>query len=302
MGSGTARSAGARRRLLRGVLTWSLLVAPQVLARCGDDPGDGQTVADARAQVASDCPCSAAVAHGDHVACAAAVASARMAAGLLRAECTGMVKRCAARSTCGRAGLVACCRTGSGGKTRCSLKRDATKCSARPGRNACVGTSPSCCDACGAGGCVAASTTTTPTSTTTTTSFVARPCGDISYIPTPFGQLPVCSVVDPCPDGGVCGVHRGPQGLMCACYPQGAAPCFFGTAQCGAGDCLEPGKACQGVRYYDGPGPPLGEICDCIDVNATCGRPADSCTIGICPGDSICEFDAAALRPCGCVP
>jgi hypothetical protein len=75
------------------------------------------------------------------------VAHAVKAAGIAK-SLSGTVKRCAARSTCGKAGFVTCCRTNKKGVTKCSIKHDAAKCKAPKGGSAHVGTHASCCDAC----------------------------------------------------------------------------------------------------------------------------------------------------------
>src|SRR5207237_34552 len=57
----------------------------------------------------------------------------------------------------------------------CSIKRSADACKPPPGGTACVGSVPSCCDACSAGGCgpSGSTTTTAPPATTTTTAVPA---------------------------------------------------------------------------------------------------------------------------------
>src|SRR5204862_1234719 len=72
----------------------------------------------------------------------------------------------------GRPGFVTCCRTNSNGNTSCSIKSSESACEPPPGGTACVGSVPSCCDACGPGGTCGApvsTTTTTAAATTTTT-------------------------------------------------------------------------------------------------------------------------------------
>lgn len=126
----------------------------QAEARCGDAPGDAAAVAAARAEVDTVCDCAGAATHGAYVSCAAGVVNARAQADLLPRNCKGQVKRCAARSTCGKPGFVACCRTSARGKTRCSTKATAALCTAPPhGGTACAGTASSCCDACTESGC-----------------------------------------------------------------------------------------------------------------------------------------------------
>jgi hypothetical protein len=69
-------------------------------------------------------------------------------------NCKGAVVRCAAKSTCGKPdGFVTCCRITAAGKTKCSLKSDASLCKPPKNGSSCVGTDSSCCDACPTGVC-----------------------------------------------------------------------------------------------------------------------------------------------------
>jgi len=157
------------RALLPGLLAIAALCANPALtfAGCGDNPGDAQAVADARAAVEGTCTCSSedppAVNHGQYVSCAVGVVNQRANDNLLPPYCKGFVKRCYARSTCGKPGFVACCRTSSSGKTKCSTKRDSEHCTDPGGGTSCVGDGAftSCCDACTATGCAAPPTTST---------------------------------------------------------------------------------------------------------------------------------------------
>ena len=155
-------------------LVFTLLVAlaapTPILARCGDNPTDAAKIAATRATIANSCDCSDATPHGHYVRCAASIARADIVAGRLPRDCKGAVVRCAAHSTCGKRGFVTCCRTHAAGIVSCELKRKSALCVAPPGETACVGTVPSCCDACSGQGCATTSTTTTATATTTTTS------------------------------------------------------------------------------------------------------------------------------------
>ena len=143
------------RSLVRAAVALSLLTASAqvALARCGDDPGDAQAVADARAQVDTDCNCAGAPNHGTYVSCAAGVAQQRADNNLLRQQCKSAVKKCAARSTCGKPGFVTCC-VPKNGETKCKIKRDAAHCTDAGG---CVGNHTSCCDACTPTGCASPS-------------------------------------------------------------------------------------------------------------------------------------------------
>jgi hypothetical protein len=147
------------RRFAIGVLSLTLAVtsAPAVLAGCADDDPDGSLVAAARASADQTCDaalagCTTAASHGRYVSCVAR-AVRDLASGespSLPTSCKGAVKRCAARSTCGKQarGFVTCYRTDAEGNTRCSLKRDPALCTAPPGGSVCVGQNASCCDPC----------------------------------------------------------------------------------------------------------------------------------------------------------
>ena len=155
------------RVLLPGLLTiaaLSLNPGP-AFGGCGDNAGDAEAVAAARAQIAQDCDCAGAASHGEYVSCAVGVVNDRAKAEpqLLPTYCKGFVKRCAARSTCGKPGFVACCRTSSSGKTKCSTKRDSEHCTEPAGGSACTSDPAftSCCDACTATGCASPPTTST---------------------------------------------------------------------------------------------------------------------------------------------
>jgi hypothetical protein len=153
-------------------------VAGEARARCTDDAA----VALARAEVAIACPCGGFANHGQYVKCAAGVAKLLADAGTLPKSCKGSVVSCAARSTCGKPGFVTCCRTDKLGRTRCSIKKGADKCTAPKGGTACVSLLSSCCDACGPGGCVPAPTPTPPAPTPTPT---AAPTATPTPEPTP---------------------------------------------------------------------------------------------------------------------
>ena len=147
--------------LLRGSwLVMLLLVgAGHALAECGDDPGDAAAIAAARAQIDDECDCAGVPNHGTFVRCAARIAKERAKADppLLPRQCKGAVKRCAARSTCGKPGTVTCCREKTlYGQTaiHCNIMKDAATCVARGG---CAGTHTSCCDSCTATGCASPS-------------------------------------------------------------------------------------------------------------------------------------------------
>src|SRR5262245_9611961 len=142
-----------------------VLTAHTAAAGCGDQPGDLAAVAATRAAADAACPCGTAVNHGQYVSCVADFANNDPS---LPKQCKGAVKKCAAKSTCGKPGFVTCCRT-KNGKTKCSLKKDASLCTPQKGGSACVGSFSSCCDACTETGCAGGSTTSTAPSTTATT-------------------------------------------------------------------------------------------------------------------------------------
>src|SRR6185295_1804403 len=78
-------------------------------AACLDEPGGAAALAAAKAQVAADCDCEGAASHGAYVRCATRVAKERATAGLLPPGCRGRVRRCAARSICGKPNFITCC-------------------------------------------------------------------------------------------------------------------------------------------------------------------------------------------------
>jgi len=133
------------KRLMVGsavALSLVLSLARAGHAGCGKDPGDNQKVIDARTAAEQTCgPCAAATNHGTYVSCVAGVANDRVTAGQLPANCKGKVKKCAAKSNCGKPGFVTCCITNSRG-TKCKLKSSVTKCTDKGGV---VNSNPSCC-------------------------------------------------------------------------------------------------------------------------------------------------------------
>src|SRR5439155_1805031 len=106
-------------------------------------------VTSVRARLAAQCHCDQAANHGAYVRC---VAHAVKAEGLPKSSAR-IIKKCAAKSTCGKQGFVTCCRTNAKGVTKCSTKHDAAKCKKPKGGSARVGTQASCCDACSETGC-----------------------------------------------------------------------------------------------------------------------------------------------------
>jgi hypothetical protein len=114
-------------------------------AKCNPTAEPDKTdIANARAAVAANCDCAGAPNHGTFVKCAGQQADAT----LTNKSCKGEVKKCAAKSTCGKPGFVSCCKLTAKGKVTCAPKPDASKCKAPKGGEACASTIASCCDAC----------------------------------------------------------------------------------------------------------------------------------------------------------
>src|SRR5688572_18822319 len=111
--------------LPRGLVAGAMLLAFAGPAhpRCGDRPGDADAVAAVRGEAETRCDCAGAPTHMEHVRCVAEVANAAVRSGRLPWRCRLAVLRCASRSTCGRPGAVACCRTKPGAEPRYSIRR-----------------------------------------------------------------------------------------------------------------------------------------------------------------------------------
>src|SRR5262245_1491324 len=119
-----------------------LLWAPRSDAKCDPAGADAADVAAAHAAVAANCDCAGAANHGQYVKCVTEQARATLG----NPSCRGAVTKCAARSTCGKPGFVTCCRISAKGKLKCSTKSSADRCKPPKGGQACVGSTPSCCD------------------------------------------------------------------------------------------------------------------------------------------------------------
>ena len=258
-------------------------------ARCGDKPGDATAAADARAEIETTCSCTGLPTHNAYLACAKGVIAQRIAAGSLSEACGASVKHCAARSTCGSAGAVACCTATRGGKTRCDIRKSAGSCRAPRGGSACVSTQASCCEACANGGC--ASPTPSPTAT---------PAPTISFVPCNGGSgAPLCDGT--CPAGSECSALPDGTFAMCSCVPVGRVTCGSGSGfpTCG-GDCLD-GRICQPFSVTMG-GPPIFGSCTCVDPAVPCGPsvcPAEG--PGFCPNHKVCiGFVGGGGVECGC--
>jgi hypothetical protein len=127
---------------------------PTASAKCNPSGADATAIADARGRAQLACPCAGfdgaqGRKHGDYVRCVARTLKASVAQGLLKKSCAGRVKNCAAVSTCGKPAAVACYRTNARGKTTCAIKSKAASCQPPKGGTTCVGSEPSCCEACG---------------------------------------------------------------------------------------------------------------------------------------------------------
>ena len=278
-------------RPVRAALVLALLLAPgRPYAGCGDDPGDAQEVADARAQVAGDCDCRGTT-HATYVRCAAHIANDRVAVEQLRPQCRKALKRCAARSTCGRPGAITCCRTDARGRTRCTIKRDQSACHSSPGGAACTGPLP-CCPACAESGCAPSSTTSTTsssTSTTTAATLVRAPCTGGSSFPTCGGA---CSGSDAC---GL-DVDFDPSPIStCSCFSAGVTPCGASAyPQCG-GVCFGD-HVCQAFHV----GPDVrGDLafCGCVAPDSDCVPPAPRSCAG--PGRCSSGYACRSARIMG---
>jgi hypothetical protein len=121
-----------------------------------------------QAALDSECPCDQATNHGRHVSCVARVVNRLSKDGTIPINCKGKIRRCAARSICGKPGFVTChlptdtcdlttgtcagdatvaCLTDVDCGSRCRVKRSADLCVERGGV---VGASGTCCADCAA--------------------------------------------------------------------------------------------------------------------------------------------------------
>jgi len=92
--------------------------------------------------------CATVPSHGAYVSCVAQAANdlSKADPATLPPECKGAGKKCAARSSCGKPGSVACYHTDEKGMTKCSVKPSG-RCTDKPGATACARPG-SCCDPC----------------------------------------------------------------------------------------------------------------------------------------------------------
>ena len=190
---------------------------------CGRQSDDANQVAAVRAMADEQCDCSTATSHDDYVDCVDEVADAAVEEGSLRPECEEAVVTCAAQSTCGLPGFVTCCRTNRHGETTCSIKSDAADCEAPRRGTAFVGSTPSCCDACGAPGSTTTTTatfpptTTRPGATTTTTTPGQTQCCVQSSA---GGAFDTCTLLTPAQCSAQGGQDVGPG----SCSPKPCPP------------------------------------------------------------------------------
>ena len=136
--------------LVVGIAVLGLTVRVAGAAPCTDTAAVNAARGAAEAACAAEgTGCANAPNHGQYVACISQQLNQNTS---LPKECRGAAKKCAAKSTCGKAGFVTCCRTkqraDGTSATKCSIKHDADHCTAPKNGSACAGTESSCCDAC----------------------------------------------------------------------------------------------------------------------------------------------------------
>lgn len=123
------------------------LGAGRSYAKCADDDPTGALRAAARQDVKDNCNCATAENHGAYVKCSAGRVNANTS---LPKSCRGAVKKCAAKSNCGKPGFIICCKKNSSGKTTCAAKKDCDHCVAPSGGSKCCSANSSCCCQSGA--------------------------------------------------------------------------------------------------------------------------------------------------------
>jgi hypothetical protein len=141
------------------------LLAPAAMA----EPTDCEPARCAvQAELDTECPCVEATNHGRHVSCVARVVNRLAKNGTIPNNCKGKIRRCAARSICGKEGFVTClipteicdfttgtglcggdpllpCATDADCGTRCKIRRSADSCIAVGGT---PGVASTCCSDC----------------------------------------------------------------------------------------------------------------------------------------------------------
>jgi hypothetical protein len=139
------------RSVWKGLLAISFLVgAAQVtFAGCTDETAVKNALMTAQEQCATENNgCTTAVNHGAYVSCIARKAKGLVGTnpGELPRNCTGKVKKCAAKSICGQDKLssrVVCCIQGSKGP-KCKITKP-DKCAAKGGTGPLISSNTSCC-------------------------------------------------------------------------------------------------------------------------------------------------------------
>src|SRR5262249_31329942 len=116
---------------------------------------DAPAIAAARADVAAHCDCSGFTSHADYARCSAGIVVARIQQGQRSSLCRALVQKSATKSSCGIPAAVSCCTTTAAGRAKCRISKREDACEPPDGGTACVGSYPSCGDACDANGCVA---------------------------------------------------------------------------------------------------------------------------------------------------
>jgi hypothetical protein len=130
-----------------GALALLAVTAQPGLAKCGDAAGDTAAVQAARTDVENNCHCATAANHGAFVKCAAGRANFLASddgGNVLPKNCKGAVKKCAAKSTCGKPDAKTCCIT-KNGVTKCKITKDEGKCTDKGGTVGGVGHPHSSC-------------------------------------------------------------------------------------------------------------------------------------------------------------
>src|SRR2546428_13725544 len=96
--------------LLAATAIWTGKAFPRI------DPAERTLVAATRAGAEAQCDCARAATHRAYLRCVSQAVKA-LAAGRLSKGGMHAAMRCAARSTCGPAGMATCCRTSGRGRT-----------------------------------------------------------------------------------------------------------------------------------------------------------------------------------------
>jgi hypothetical protein len=140
------------RPVWKGCLAISFLLgtAHGTFAGCTDEAAVKNALMNAEEQCASESKgCTTAANHGAYVSCIAAKAKALVGTnpGDLPKNCTGKVKKCAAKSICGadkQSKFVVCCVPGKNGPPKCKITHP-DRCAAKTGTPPLTPSNPSCC-------------------------------------------------------------------------------------------------------------------------------------------------------------